>query len=268
MSKFKLKKRRAHPAKVLTHKFGASLLGFASEFLKSKPFHHALTKGEEREEPILRFFEQNLPKTYGICRGEVVDLFENYSPQMDLMIYDQLRNFPLRSGAAVILPAEALLVSIEIKSVLTLSEIEKSLKASAKLHRLRPFKKRVSLRLPGGKRDELLTRFFHCVFAYESDLAPSVDYLQKETARFDETAANLRIQVANIDRVYVAERGFLSLATTFGIPEVSGEGVALLHFYMDILNFLERENKRRESAPYIAYAGRVGKTNWQTLRKK
>lgn len=266
MSKFERRKRRGEPAEVLTNKFAASLLDFASEFLKSKPFHHALTKGEVRETPVLKFFNDNLPGTYAICRGEVVDLFEESSPQMDLIIYDQLRNFPFHSGASVILPAEAALVSIEIKSTLTIAEIEKSFKAARKLHSLRPFKQPLSYRRQGGTEVDQNARYFHCVFAYKSDLSASTDYLQLEARRFDDVAAKLGISVMEIDRIYVADRGLLNLVTNFGIPEIPNQGVALLHFYMDILNFLQRENNRREPVPYIAYAGQVGKTNWQRLR--
>ena len=57
------------------------------------------------------------------------------------MIYDCLHNVPVYSGEALILPAEALLASVEVKSRLTQQELTKSVMAAAKLKKLRPFKR-------------------------------------------------------------------------------------------------------------------------------
>ena len=43
------------------------------------------------------------------------------------------------------------------------------------------------------------------------------------------------------------------------------QGTALMQFYMHILNFLARENDRRESVPYLEYAGRMTE-GWKSLR--
>ncbi len=267
MAKLQRRKRREKPAEVVKSLFGAFLLEFTSEFLKSESFGHALTKGEERETPVLEFFRNLLPKTYAICGGEVIDLCDRRSPQLDLMIWDQVRNFGFYSGSSVILPAEALLVSIEIKTKLTAAELTKSLKASVKLYELQPFKEPLSHARIGGETADSRCRYFHCIFAYGSDLANNTDWLQNECKRFDNAVRQIGCPVGNIERIYVANRGVLNPRKNWGLREDPIQGIALMHFYLDIFNFLCNENRRREFAPYIGYIGQIGKTNWQKLRK-
>jgi hypothetical protein len=38
----------------------------------------------------------------------------------------------------------------------------------------------------------------------------------------------------------------------------------LLHFYMHILNFVQRENNRRQTVPYLDYAGKLSK-GWKKI---
>lgn len=264
MSKLPVKKRRKEPSEVVRNKFQASLLDFTSDFLKSQPFQHALTKGEAREVPLLAFFSENLPKTYAVSCGEVVDLFENHSPQLDLVIYDHLRNMAFYSGKSVILPAEALLVSVEVKSTLTPEAITKSLLAASQLRKLRPFRKPLARTRKRGEEAGDDCRYFHCLFAYNSDLAEGSGWLQREYKRFAKAVDDIGGQLDYIDRIYVANRGLLNPDKNFGISEASNHGVALLHFFTDVLNFLEKENRRRGPVPYEGYAGRVGNL-WEQL---
>src|SRR5688572_30057088 len=122
-------------------KFESTVYKIAGHFFETEKFKHSLTKGEEREIPFLEFLNQNLPKKYSAVKGEVVDLFGTSSPQLDVMIYDNSRNIPFYSSDNDILPAEALLASIEIKSRLTQEEIRKILINVNKLKSLKPFGK-------------------------------------------------------------------------------------------------------------------------------
>ncbi len=258
MSNLPVKKRRREPSTVVKDKFQAALLNFTAEFLKSRSFQHALTKGEEREKPLQKFFSDNLPKTYAVSHGEVVDLFDTHSPQFDLVVYDHLRNIAFYSGESVILPAEALLVSVEVKSLLTSDEIEKSVLAARQLKKLRPFKKPVvrAHRPNEDAGDEC--RYFHCLFAYSSNLSENNDWLREEYKRIARVIHDNGAELDDIDRIYVANRGLLNPSQNIGISEVRNDGAALLHFFTDVLNFLERENRRRKPVPYEGYAGRVG----------
>jgi hypothetical protein len=65
-----------------------------------------------------------------------------------------------------------------------------------------------------------------------------------------------------LDRIYVAGRGMLHPAEAYAIferGEHADAGNALMAFTVHIYNFLERENRRREPAPYMHYAGKLEK---------
>lgn len=240
-------------------------MSFSAEFLRSDGFRHALSKGEQREMPVRGFFEKNLPNTFGVVSGEVVDLNEVHSPQMDLMIFDKVRNFPFFSSeGTAILPAEALLVSIEVKSCLTATELEKSYRAAHKLRQLTFFGKPLAgLRKRGAPADEKC-RVYYCVFAYESNLS-SDNWLDRTYKRCHEAAEAAETEIWEVNRVYVAGYGLINTHNRCGLAEEPDQGIGLMTFYMHVLNFLARENSRRPSVPYLEYAGRLTQ-GWRKLK--
>jgi hypothetical protein len=212
---------------------------------------------------VRELFEEHLPTTFTVAGGEAVDLFQSHSPQLDVVIFDSSRNFAFYEGNSVILPAEALLVSIEVKSKLTKDEISKSLKAAAKLRELRPFKKKLAPVRKDGESADGRCRYFHTIFAFDSDLKRA-DWLRSEYKRIGEVSAEENLDSALIDRIYIPNRGILNLPFQMGIEEADGSGSALIHYYMHTLNFLLRENARRQNVPYLEYAGRLSK-DWVKL---
>lgn len=265
MARSQLKHRNENPNPTFSNKFEAALQSFSTSFLKTQPFLHALTKGEQREIPILDFFQEHLPTGYKVVSGVVIDKFNKQSPQLDLMIYDGSRNFALYSETASILPAEALLGSVEIKSMLTRNEIKKSLLAAQKLYQLRPFgESPTTTKKGGGKPEEFKCRYFHSVFAYSTDLSQN-DWMQGEFNRVSDVASEVKIDASLIDRIYVVERGLLNIPSKLGMKENNDSAGAFLNYYMNVLNFLYRENKRREAVDYIEYAGRMTK-GWTKLK--
>jgi len=249
------------PVAVLESGFKAAVHEFIAEFFKSADFQHALSKGEGREIPIQHFFRDHLPEAFGVEKGEAVDIRGRRGPQLDVMIFNKARNFAFYNGSLKILPAEALLVSIEVKSTLTKSELESSLAAAKRLNELRPFGQHLSSRRTDGKPADDKARFFHCIFAYDSDLG-SEGWLEKEYLRLVSVAG---AEQTFIDRIYVLNRGLINTIGQTGVTEQPSQGTALMQFYMHILNFLARENDRRESVPYLEYAGRMTE-GWKSLR--
>lgn len=258
MSTTPLKRRRTNPVDAFGSKFDAALLQFSTDLLKSSPFRHAATKGTEREKPVIEFFKQHLPGRFGVVAGEAVDLGERQSPQLDLMIYDQIDSFALYQGSSYILPAEALFASIEVKSLLTRVELGKSLRAAFKLRALRPYKRRLASARKEGDPSDGSARYFHGIFAYASDLAET-DWMQSELKRVDEIRSEHKMVAEPIDRIYVAGRGVFNPANRIGFLDEAGKGIGLMHLYMDILNFLLREHRRRPPVPYLDYAGKMTK---------
>jgi hypothetical protein len=259
-----VRKRRPEPTEAFGGSFEAAVRQIASQFLKSDRFKHAVSKGAEREAPIRDLFREHLPSCFSVTQGEIVDIRDEHSPQLDAIIYDSSRNFAFYSGASAILPAEALLVSIEVKSLLTRDEIRKSITAAQKLKRLRPFKQPVAEPRKEGEAADSRARFFHCIFAYHTDLSAD-NWLREEYRRYCEEAEKLKAPNWIIDRIYVPNYGLINPAFDVGLPESKDSGDALLHFYMNTLNFLFRENARRDPVPYLNYAGRLTK-GWTKLK--
>nr|WP_315231730.1 DUF6602 domain-containing protein [uncultured Flavobacterium sp.] len=256
-TKFKIFKRKPKEThSTLKTKFEGIVYKIVGGFLETKPFNHALSKGEEREIPLINFLKQNLPSNYSTAKGEVIDLNETSSPQLDVMLYDSSKNIPFYSGEIQILPAEALLASIEVKSRLTRDEIKKILISVNKLKSLKPFKKDLDQSIQRrDENDKVTCRYFHTVFAYETDISQK-DWAKKEFDRIKEVAKEIGVDYKQIDRVIVLNRGLLN--PTYSIAKESTDNAEmLLVYYIDLLNYLQRENNRRKIVPYQEYAGKM-----------
>ncbi|NIY95558.1 MAG: hypothetical protein HWE39_19710 [Oceanospirillaceae bacterium] len=241
-------KRKLPRTPYLNPQFGAAVKDFGLSFLKTQSINHRGSKGTAREGVLGTFFREQLPGRYSVTEGEVVDLYGRSSPQLDLMFYDSSVDFPFRTAGADILAAEALLSSIEVKSKLTKAEIEKSVKAARKLRKLKPFGRPLAGNDVGmkatGKKD---SRYFHCLFAYETDLSEN-NWLESEVNRLKSACGTGHA----LDLVYVLDRGLIHVGHSIGKME-DGDGGAITNFYFSILNFIQREARRREATPFERY---------------
>jgi hypothetical protein len=259
--KLPYKERAYDPSTELQTNLRAAVKQFIADFDGSSEIEHGPTKGEAREIPVQDFFRKRLPTTFRVDKGSVVDLCGNTSPAADVLISDQVRGFPLRDGASVTLAAEALLATVEVKSCLNSGEIESIFGKAEKFKALQPFRKPLAQRRTGGKEAGDGDRIFYCVFAYDSDLT-NEDWASREYTRLTRISEKLNIPLSVIDRVYVLSRGLLISDERSGLEETEMPGSGLLQYYMHILNFLMRENGRRDDVPYLDYAGRMTK-GWQ-----
>jgi hypothetical protein len=205
----------------------AAVIRFAAEFLESDAFKHGSSKGGEREHPVREFLRQRLPAAFRVDCGEVIDLYGNTSPQVDLLVSDSQRNFPLVEGSSVILPVEALLVAVEVKSLLNQAETRNILRAAERFKALKPFKQRVVERRQKGRPAGDGSRIFYAVFAYKSDLSTE-NWAEKEHCRFSKVSEEIGIPLHVVDRVYVANRGLLDIGREKGFEEQGKSGAALL----------------------------------------
>jgi hypothetical protein len=226
--------------------FGAAVREFGLSLKKTSSIKHKGNRGGARERALRAFFEERLPSRYSVTEGEVVDLYGNTSPQLDLLFFDGSVNFQLNGDSTSILPAEALLASVEVKTKLTVQEIHKSCIAARKLRELRPYDKEL-----GGVNIAASTdagaRYYHCIFAYETSIG-SANWLAKESKRLKVACGGAHL----IDAVYVLNRGLINLGHQIA-QEEDADGAAITSFYFSILNFLQREGGRREPTPYSQY---------------
>lgn len=232
----------------LNNQFGVAVQEFGLSFLKTQSIVHRGSKGTAREGALGNFFCKHLPGRYSVVGGEVLDLNGRTSPQMDLMFYDASVDFPFRAEGANILAAEALLSSVEVKSRLTKVEIEKSVAAARKLRTLMPFGRKLAGKdVDSVKSSKRAARYFHCLFAYETDIS-SENWLEKEADRIFSAGGSEHA----LDLVYVLDRGLIHVDHRIGRLEDT-DGGAITNFYFSILNFIQREAGRRERTPFERY---------------
>jgi hypothetical protein len=110
----------------------------ASEISKSNLFTQMGDRGEFREKIIERFLRPFLPACYGVDSGEVFSADGQQSAQIDIVIYDAIFSTVLfRNGPRMLFPAESIYGSIEVKSNLTLDELDKACKNVASVKTLK-----------------------------------------------------------------------------------------------------------------------------------
>jgi hypothetical protein len=251
-------KLKSQPIPVFNTRFAAALNHFGAALLETSGITHTGIKGTKREDAFRNFLAERLPKRYGVASGEIVDQLNTTGPQLDVLVYDQTRDFSFSDGTIHVLPAEALLVSIEVKTKLDANEVRRCCEAARRLRALKPFKETL-----GGKDigpESTKVRYLHCVFAYETDLVDSPNWLRTEAQRFISVAADEHL----IDNVYVLKRGLLNLNYNRGRAE-DNNGSAITSFYFSILNFIEREGNRRKATPYQDYASLLTGEKWISL---
>ena len=90
-------------------------------------FQHMGDRGDARESAVRSFLTDQLPARFVVSAGEVMDAAGNVSGQTNVVIYDGLNTRPLfTTNGVALLPAEALLATVEVKSKLDKSETDKA----------------------------------------------------------------------------------------------------------------------------------------------
>jgi hypothetical protein len=260
-------RRRATPVPVFEKRFEATLARFAANLLETAPIEHNGLKGSGRERGLAGFLEARLPGKYHVTSGIAVDTYNTQSPQMDVLIFDQTRDFAFSAvdeDGVGVLAAEALLASVEVKSRLTVQELEKSCAAARRLRSLRPY----GGQLIGADAGEeggtsKRARYHHSIFAFSTDLTDE-GWLHKEALRlrnFENTGEHL------IDAIYVFKRGLINPTSDRGVRE-NETGAAIASYYFSLLNFIQREGQRRAPTPYGEYASLLRDPGWEALDSK
>ncbi len=106
-------------------------------FEDSKLFQHSGDKGEFRERVIQEFLRPFLPICYGLGSGAVFSETGASSKQIDVVIYDAAFSTVLfRDSQNSLFPCESVYGNIEVKSSLTVGELEGAIENIASLKRL------------------------------------------------------------------------------------------------------------------------------------
>jgi hypothetical protein len=231
-------------------------------FLKSKQTLHPVLKGNARAASIADVLSARLPKVYTVSTcGEVVDYKDSRSGEIDILIHDQHRN-AIFSADPLWVPAESLLAYIEVKTCLTKRELEKAFIGAKKISALKPFKKAFNLNIESESKKKETVRCFRTIFAYDTDLTEE-NWLLKEWDRIKQVSKETKSTLENIDRVLVLNRGMLNLPSRSGIGK-DGAVSAFHQWFVNLVNFLDRESERRSALDWQQYSAKNG-PGWQKL---
>lgn len=232
---------------------------------RATSFQQSVIRGDEREEAVRKFLRGRIPKDFDVVKGEIIDYRNTRSTQLDVVIYDSARNSPiLAETEQTLLPSEAALSIIEVKSILNQDELQKCFAAAAQIRRLRPFKEKfVGPRQDGASAGDSNYRCFYSIFAYASNLG-GTDWLSKEWERVRIAATEETCDISVVDRIIVLDRGMINTTSKSG--KVAGaNSAAILHeWFLHLINFLTRENERRPAVDWQVYSARRSK-GWVRL---
>lgn len=179
------------------------------EKLSSKIEHNGL-KGTVREEKLKEYISKLFPTKYAIGNGIIIDANETQSKQQDFIIYDNFNSPKLMETESVqIIPIESVYATIEVKSTLTIAELEKSIKNIESVKKLQKTKPFLSPLLISSVIPPICM-----IFAYSSDT--SLDNIVK---KIDEL--NINIDIKNrLSIVCILDRGLIFGINRHGFKEI------------------------------------------------
>jgi hypothetical protein len=107
--------------------------------LARKTFGHPGTKGDASESVWLQLFQTYLPKRYQAAKAHVVDSLDNFSQQIDVVLFDrQYSPFIFEHAGQTVVPAESVYAVFEAKQSIDAGEVryaQEKVASVRKLHR-------------------------------------------------------------------------------------------------------------------------------------
>lgn len=234
---------------------------------KAAAFAHKGIRGDERAASLAKFLREHLPDSFAVGKGEVIDYLDARTGQLDIVVYDQTSCVPISvQSENLLLPCEALYLAIEVKTTVTQQELNKSLVAAGKVRRLRPFKGSfVAPRKEGLPVNDDSHRCMYLIFGYGSDLSNNSDWLAKEYSRLALAATSSKVSIDCVDHLIVLDRGIIHPAATAGKWDVADGTSIFLETYLHIVNFLNRESRRRPPVDWQTYGPKTA-AGWKPIR--
>lgn len=124
--------------------------------------HHG-EQGRENEAALARLLEAFVPRRLGVGTGMVIDRFDRYARQADIVLYEQSDEpAVLAQTTQLLYPVESVRASIEVKTRLRTDDIRDCLRKRESLEKLQP-----AVHNPDGSTHPLFV-----VLAYEAQLSP------------------------------------------------------------------------------------------------
>jgi hypothetical protein len=221
-------------------------------------YDNQVLKGRAREIFVSDMLIPFLDRSFGVCTGIVIDSEGRHSNQLDIIIYNTAIVPPvmLTEGEGII-PYEAVLATIEVKTRLNSAELGKSVQNARSLkvltfrpqEILRPLC-RACLDRIGSPPDKQSPVCF--IFAFNSDLAAKGD----EAERLNQCVARLNEECETkvdlpISALCVANKGFSYCTDMKSIPPKfktiqKNEEANVLEFVLNVVNSCNVRAAERE----------------------
>lgn len=247
---------------VLKDRMDAFSQSLESNFSVTTKLHHPGMKWDIRAKAIADELKLNLPGTFEIAFNcNAIDYSWRLSWELDIVIYNKLLNNPLfwnrdDNNKNIILPIESILAIIEVKTLLNSTEHQNIAKGIEEIYKLKPWKKKF---IPWDtKGEDKSYRIFYTVFAFDSDLVDWADWIKNEFNRIKSWE--------KIDRVILPNRWIINPQHKKGrkIKSTDPKWTIILEWYIHLINFIVREDKRRDPVDWQNYMSTFGRL-WENL---
>jgi hypothetical protein len=169
----------------------------------AEAYDNQVLKGRAREIFISDLLKPFLSKNFEICTGHIIDSRNGHSRQIDIIVFDS-RIIPpimLTEGEGVI-PYEAVLATIEVKTTLNAEELDKSIENARSIKILNPNFQEIL------RNDKVKHSPVCYVFAFTSDLAEKDELKRLEERVEKSNRDNAEIEVP-ISGLCIADKCFL-----------------------------------------------------------
>ena len=128
---------------------------------------HKGAAGDNREELVVRFLADHLPKRFGVRRGFAVSPDDVVSKQADVLVVDHLDNALIHPTASHELwPVEAVYALVEVKTALSPRDLQDAVK---KCQRFKQLKRRFI-----GGRDQRIDKSLFVIWSFDGPRAETI----------------------------------------------------------------------------------------------
>ncbi len=142
---------------------------------------HNLEDGKYREYLVKRILSKIVPSKYEITNGFVIDSDNNKSDEMDIIIYDKSYVPPFFDETYTVVPIEAVIAIIQVKTTLTWSELKSSID---NLNSIDKLKAKIGGKIVSASNASIVEekRFvapYKIIVSYKSDIAKNHDFTEE-----------------------------------------------------------------------------------------
>lgn len=153
---------------------------------------HNLEDGKYREYLVKNVLEKIIPSKYSITNGFIIDSDNNISDEMDIIIYDKNYVPPFFDETYTVVPIEAVIVVIQVKTTLTASTLKDSI---TNLNSIDKLNAKTGGKIISAKGDLIEEKRYIC--PYKVIVASKTDYVDEHDFASD---------MKNIDIIYIVEK--------------------------------------------------------------